>query len=92
MVDEMLGFTVSVVLLTLSLALLTASVVLLTLPVALLTLPVVHVLAEGCADMRVPVMVVGISSPEVDESLQGQSAIFSPVGDLLNFVMLDLSV
>lgn len=78
MVDEMLGFTLSVVLLTLS--------------VALLTRPVVHVVAEGCADMRVPVMVVGISSLEVDESLQGQSAVFCPVGNLLNFVMLDLSV
>jgi hypothetical protein len=80
--DEVLVFTPSVVLATLSVAL----------PVVLLTLPVVHVVAEGCADMRVPVMVVGISSLEVDESLQGQSAIFCPVGDLLNFVMLDLSV
>jgi len=105
-VNEMLGFTVSVVLLTLFLALLTASVVLLTLslalltasvvlltqPVALLTLPVVHVLAEGCADIRVLVIVVGISSLEVDKSLQGQLVIFSPVGDLLNLVMLDLLV
>ena len=84
MVDEMLVFTLSVVLLT-------PSVVLLTLFVAL-TLSVVHVVAEGCADMRVPVTVVGISSLEVDESLQGQPAIFCPIGDLLNFVMLDLSV
>ena len=65
----MLGFTVSVVLLTLSLALLTASVVLLTLPVALLTLPVVYMVAKGYADIRVLVIVVSISSLEVDKSL-----------------------
>jgi hypothetical protein len=72
----------------------TLSVVLLTLSVALLTLSVAYVVAKGCADMRVPaiVVVVGILSPVVDGFIQEQPAIFCPVGDLLNFVILSCLV
>lgn len=79
LIDEMLVFTLSVALLTL--------------PVVLLALSVVHVVPEGCADMRVPVIVVAILPFVVDGywAIQEQPAIFSPAGDLLNFMTLSCS-
>ena len=69
---------------------LTLSVALLTLLVVLLTLAVVHVVPEGCADMRVPVIVVAMLPFVVNGywAIQEQPAVFWSTGDLLKFMTL----